>query len=286
MASEEIPQLDALRLYLTMIAGTESSGYFEIRCKRPNGHGMAQDWISLYETTRAAKAIANRGRMNDTYVGVAPRRTRAGGLDAIERAWCLWVDCDSHDSLRKLAAFDPLPSIVIRSGSDGHAHAYWPLRTSIKPAWAKRCNQRLALRLGGDRGATDAARILRPPGTFNFKHAPERPVECTRLELRLFDWPDVVGALPDPQAYTQPAPAPLRPLGEPGRVLAGLIRTVSDSPDGNRNNALHWAACRAVDHDLGDDAREQLRHAAISRGLPEHEVDRTIASAYERQAAA
>ena len=177
-----IPQDAALRMYLAMIAGdAPRSQYFEVRWKRSSG-GMGQDFVPLSEPDRVARMIRNRGQMTDTYIGLAPRTERKGGLDATPRVHCLWVDCDSRESVERLARFRPLPSIVIRSGTPDHAHAYWPLGDSVPAGWAKRANQRLARALGADRVATDAARILRPPCTLSHKHDPARPVVCTRLE--------------------------------------------------------------------------------------------------------
>jgi len=288
MNRPEIPQAEALRLYLTMIAGNEPPGsYFEIRAKRTTG--WSQDWIPLREIDRAGASLVNRGQMSDTYLGVAPRTQRGGGLAAIDRVWCLWADCDSIESVKQLAAFRPLPSIVIRSGSEGHAHAYWPLRDPIAPAWAKRANQRIALKLGADRNATDAARIMRPPGTINHKHDQQRPVVCTRLELDVFTVNQIVGGLPDDPSYVARPRRRLAtaPAATPTTVVDGLARTVREAAEGNRNASLFWAGCRLAERDLDDDAaREVLRAAALAAGLLEHEVDRTLASALDQRAAA
>ena len=52
--------------------------------------------------------------------------------------------------------------------------------------------------------ATDAARILRPPGTFNFKSTPPRPVEVERLDVEVYTLEQFVGDLPDPQPERPP----------------------------------------------------------------------------------
>jgi len=287
--SDAIPQGQAIVAYMAMVAGAEpATSYFEIRSKRTTGAGMSQDWIALREVERAAASLVNRGKLSDTYLGAAPRSHRKGGIEAIERVWCVWTDCDSPESLARLASFRPLPSLVIRSGSDGHAHAYWPLRSPVPPKWAKRANQRLALRLGADRNATDAARIMRPPLTLNFKHDPPRSVQCTRLELDVFRLGQIIGHLPDERRYVVPArnQARARPA-DACNLLDGLTRTVREAAVGNRNAALYWAACRVAESDLDtDDAREILRDAALASGLCEPETDRTLASALETRAAA
>ena len=86
--------------------------------------------------------------------------------------------------------------MVVGSGSGPNVHAYWPLRRPIPPQEAERANLRLATALGADLNCFDAARILRPPGTWNHKSQPPRRVELLdhRLAVR-FDVDEVVGGL-------------------------------------------------------------------------------------------
>ena len=54
----------------------------------------------------------------------------------------------------------------------------------------------------------------------------------------------------------KPAPRPLRAFtGGNGGSSAGLIRTVASAQEGTRNNALHWAACRAAEEGVLDQIR-------------------------------
>jgi hypothetical protein len=66
--------------------------------------------------------------------------------------------------------------------------------------------------------------------------------------------------------------------------LAGLVRTVESAPEGQRNDTLYWAACRAAELD-GDDleaAAEALLDAAGFAGLSPREALRTVESAMGR----
>jgi hypothetical protein len=78
-------------------------------------------------------------------------------------------------------------------------------------------------------------------------------------------------------------PAPPRPVLTNGHShlekTDGLVRTVLDAAEGNRNGALYWAACRAVDGDVFDMLEEELFEAALVVGLSEREARRTIDSA-------
>jgi hypothetical protein len=58
--------------------------------------------------------------------------------------------------------------------------------------------------------------------------------------------------------------------------LSGLVRTVETAPQGQRNDALYWAACRAVADGADPEA---LLPAALTAGLTETEARRTIRSA-------
>jgi hypothetical protein len=60
---------------------------------------------------------------------------------------------------------------------------------------------------------------------------------------------------------------------------AGLLRAVAEAPEGNRNNSLYWAACRAVEDGILAQIEDQLLAAAISAGESETEARRTVASA-------
>ena len=84
-------------------------------------------------------------------------------------------------------------------------------------------------------------------------------------------WDAVTGLL-------APRPAvPVRPV-KPGAEsgVDGLVRFVAAQSEGNRNAALHWAACRAVD---GGHDPMVLLPAALSVGLSEWEATGTIRSA-------
>lgn len=59
-------------------------------------------------------------------------------------------------------------------------------------------------------------------------------------------------------------------------VIAGLVRTVADAPNGNLNNTLYWACARA--HERGIDTAP-LVDAAVAAGHPRWTAERTALSA-------
>lgn len=284
---------EALKIQLAAITGHEpASSYIEIRPLLPDGRIalLERAFLPVTETQAIVACVHALTHTHNVFLGVAPRTRQSGRADAVERAWCLWADLDRRDSLERLRDFRPLPTLVIRSGSPGCAHAYWALHTAVTPEGAQRANRRLALALGGDMAATDPARILRPAGSLNHKTDPPAEVECTRLTLDMFSLHDVVGRLPDTDHYRERERPAFRPVGG-DCVLTGLTRTVADAVEGNRNKALFWAACRVRDHATAgeldaDAALEELRRAGSHAGLPDFEIERTLRSALDARAAA
>jgi hypothetical protein len=285
--SEAIPQDHALKLQLACIGGNEpSSSYFELRPLTRDGRPAARDraFVPVRQIGEAMARIGEMAPRLNVFVGAAPRVRKDGTAAAVERAWALWADLDGRDALAKLAAFRPPPTLVIRSGSPDSAHAYWALQRPVTPQGAQRANRRLALALTADIAATDPARILRPAGTLNHKTSPPAEVHCTRCELNVFSLGDVVGNLRDDARYL-PRPVPpvgQRITGDPSELLLRLVNVVRRAPVGNRNRALFWTACRAAEHNLGEQAHEELRRVGLEVGLSEHETDATIRSGLGR----
>lgn len=280
--SQPIDQRTALQLQLACIGGDEpETSFIEVRPLDPPAR---QWWIPVRKLDSAVDVISQLAAYRNVYVGAAPRVRQSGRADAVERVWALWVDCDSPESVERLRAFRPVPSIVNRSGSGENMHAWWQLRQPLAPEHAVRANRRLALALGADRAATDAARVMRPIGSLNHKTNPPRCVECVYLDLDSFTVADVVRGLADDPVYApRVEPIRQRPSRNGGAALAGLGRVVRESSIGERNQRLNWSAFRAGQHAAAGtispgDAEAELLDAALAAGLSEREALRTIAS--------
>ncbi|MFI1470628.1 bifunctional DNA primase/polymerase [Streptomyces wuyuanensis] len=88
--------------------------------------------------------------------------------------------------------------------------------------------------------------------------------------------------LMSPRPVQRPQTPALRVL--PGRrrsaVLTGLIKFVLQAPEGELNNRLYWAACRAFETGVdADSVARALIDAAVSLGHPERAAERTVSSA-------
>jgi hypothetical protein len=144
----------------------------------------------------AASTIESIGSRTDVYVGCALRVRRRGTRDDIAPTALLWADCDTPESLAALAAFAFKPTMIVASGSPAHTHAYWTLTHPLGTDELESANRRLATALGADPRCADAARILRPPGSWNFKHTPPRPVELLEYTSARYRPAELFAALP------------------------------------------------------------------------------------------
>jgi len=189
----------ALDGYLRMLAGlAPGARLLEIRFAL-RYRDMGRLFIAAHSAPGASRLIRRLAARTDVYVGVCLRTRRAGGRDAIDRPHLAFVEIDAPDALDRLRAFPHLPSMTISSGSPGHAHAYFALSAPATVPELERANRRLAHALSGDLASVDAARILRPPSSWNHKHSPPTPVELIELDqARRYDLDQLIDGLDDP----------------------------------------------------------------------------------------
>ncbi len=272
-----------------VIFGRSEGSLLEIRSWRPGAGYASQRFFLRSESERMLSHVQRISARSDTYIGMAPRvpvpagERQRGTIANVRECWCVWVDLDYDYGLDFAKALDPEPTLIIASGSPGHAHAVWALRRPLRPEDCKQANSRLALALGGDTGATDSTRVLRACGTRSFKTAPPAPILLIRAVARIYTAHELVGGLPDPRPKrTIRAPSP---NVETAERLAPLVRAVqrakrpANGQPGKRNEILYWAACRAVEDSLDP---EPLVGAAIGVGLSEREAAATVRSASTR----
>lgn len=182
---------------LRIVAGGEREGFFYLRALNRDGSTPGR-FVPLDRVTTAADWIGRGAERGDVFVGAAPRAREDGTKRGVERAWCLWVDCDTLESVERLADMTARPSLVVSSGTGPNCHAWWSLTGPIPAAMLVRATRRLAHHLGADMAATDAARIMRPPGSLNHKHDPPRPVTVLFESGVRHGLADLVGDLQDP----------------------------------------------------------------------------------------
>jgi len=138
-------------------------------------------------TTEIRRADA---RSLNAYFGIAARKTNQNGRrENCGHLGALFADVDYKETPVELAreryqALGLPASVIVATG--GGLHPYWLLNEPLlltedgfKTAYS--LLRKLVTALGADPAAAEPARVLRIPGTRNFKYDPPRPVE-----LRLF----------------------------------------------------------------------------------------------------
>lgn len=166
------------------------------------------------------------------------------------------------DTWARLNEGHQLPAtIVTRTGSGG---AHWWFRLPYAGQLRGTAGEGVDVK-------TSRGYLVMPPSIH--------PDTGAAYEFEMWVNPDEVPALPVwLRKHVYRAPRPPRRLSGPAPVVgAGLVQAVAAAVEGNRNQALHWAACRAADDGLDLDA--ELTAAALSAGLDEREIRATLASA-------
>jgi hypothetical protein len=147
----------------------------------------------------ALTAIAAIPEGFEVYYGVNPRTGRDGTKEGVAWLTCLYADADDKHfgndpqaSYDAIMAFELIPTGIVRSGHGWQP--YWELTEWLENTPANRdriesMQRRLYLRLGGLDSVQDISRILRVPGTQNWKH-PTEP-----LSVSVAHWSDRTYAL-------------------------------------------------------------------------------------------
>lgn len=190
---------------------------------RPENFVAAGDREALLGRVRSLR----EGVRREVFITPAVLAVPAPGNESVDASAVAWVDIDDPRRLEDLRGFRHAPHAVIASGSGG-AHAYWLLAT---PMVGERCdalNRKLAAALGADLASTNRGRIMRVPGTLNWKRAGRgneaawcRVVMCD-LAKGPYDPAALAEGLADPKAprpRRRRAPRAIPEVAEPWREL-------------------------------------------------------------------
>src|SRR5262245_50714727 len=181
-----------LERFLRCLFG-EAPGFIEVRLieDKKLGKVIKREWYRAVEDLLAGlpalRLLADQHKAA-VFFGVLRRRERGKGKAAdVVAGLVAWADIDFKDysggeaeARKRLAEFSIQPSIVVRSAHG--LHAYWLMREATDPEKLSGISRGIAQVLGGDH-AFDAARILRIPGTNNWKD-PEHPIA---VEIEILD---------------------------------------------------------------------------------------------------
>lgn len=127
----------------------------------------------------------------DAYFGVLPRVRKSGtAADIVDMTSVLWADVDAKkvsdivevgkfQALTTINAFPVPPQLLVDSG--GGWHCYWLLNKPVPYVIARPVMSWIAARLKGDH-VQDSPRVLRVPGTTNWKREPYVEARIVRFD--------------------------------------------------------------------------------------------------------
>lgn len=245
------------------------------------------DATNVYFGVNPCKAIPQRGK---------PEKVRAT-LDDLSSINCLFAEFDAKDYNGKQPALSHInnlslsPNVVVDSG--GGYHCYWLLTNPMKIVdhatltYFQNIQARWVAHVGGDKGAKDLARVLRVPGTYNYKYDPPAEVWIVNEDNLFYELHDLMAILPAEEEHHSPAPSqsPVTP-GQPNPDR-WLQQALSRAGIGNRNETGFWLAAQMRDDGIseGDARSTMLRYqqsVAGSNGnsYTEREAMQSLRSAY------
>lgn len=228
-------------------------------CFRPVGGTLFEKHFT--DIGGALKLIDLYGKQADTWVSMATYSTpgESRSQKNAGRLCALWLDIDAHEGSEYKSVEDvktalndfldntglPKPSLLHFTGYG--IHAIWTFTQAIpksewQPVAAKLQNLTQRLNLGADPITADAARILRVPGTMNFRN-PDEPKQAELEETGLGHQEfDVVTAAIDEALMKFPAEAKER-----GKHISAKK---FDCPETNENIALVEAMLAVINPDM------------------------------------
>jgi len=160
---------------------------------------QVKDLEKVFDRVLGDWIMKHNNAMYDVYYGVCPRRSVkrtakgyavAGTNEDVSHAVCAWMDYDKS-TWKPIIKEKPEPSIVVATGHGAHFYWRYPEAMDIKKA----VEDTLVFekKYGGD-PVSDPARILRLPGTRNWKEPEKNHAaawEGGNIESFFTDWKDV-----------------------------------------------------------------------------------------------
>jgi hypothetical protein len=156
---------------------------------------------------------------------------------------CLYAEFDAKDfggsldaTLAYIRSLAVQPSVLVASG--GGYHCYWlldepfVLDTPEKRARAVDVQARWQAFVRGDKAAKDIARVLRVPGTLNYKYEPARPVTFVEQDYsRTYTLDALAATLPAPAPRTGRTAKPAAPACQADGLPPGVAQPSVDFVD-------------------------------------------------------
>jgi hypothetical protein len=197
------------RKYLEMLAPICENGYVTIHRLRNGLPGNAHKtidsalkdlayWVQRDVDTYMCLSATETATLNGNRYSIAVRKS-----EKVIGTKALWMDMDVKEdgyaspnelkqALSKFMGEFLSPTLIVKSGGKGGMHIYWICNEFILPDTFDKLSKALAA-LAREKGVkfdsactVDRVRVLRVPGTYNFKHGTPDPVEIFYDKGRIY----------------------------------------------------------------------------------------------------
>ena len=221
----------------------------------------------IYENPHKLSPLLDQYKNLNSYFGVALRNGNNGKKESIAQIPALHLDLDGAP-LNKILESPWKPSAIVET-SPGKFHIYWKLREPADKNDIEKVEnllKRLTAFFAGDRGTWDGSRILRIPGTLNYKTTPPFTVtvkSVEEIEYNLSDFDDLPEVEQDPKGGAS--------VFSPGDRLKKIMEGCRFLQHCDKDRAIlpepEWYAMVTVLK--GESGGRELIHS-LSRGYPKY----------------
>jgi len=236
--------MEQMRRFLDFILG-EHEGIFYLATKNPRNFEWNQHYFEWPSEKEKVIETAKRSSFDEgleVYYGPSLYRERR----AIKANWMgtnvAWAEFDGN---APVVPRGPIPSLILRSSTNGHEHWYWKLESFHSSSEElERLNEKLTYALGADRSGWDCNQVLRLPG---LKHQVKNVIsEITSFQPELTYSVENFKDIPDPPKKDKTELPPVDKLPKIETILL-TFRWTQESfdffktdkvPVGHRSSAL------------------------------------------------
>ncbi|AMP13286.1 phage/plasmid primase, P4 family [Collimonas pratensis] len=139
---------------------------FQTFSKTPGLQKKSVHFTTKWNTETKDKLVS--ANLDQMEVSMMINRGDGRGSKNVTDIVAVFVDCDDNKMTKEKLLALPIPPQLIVETSPGNFHAYWLIK-DCDVAQFKPIQKALAISLGADLNVCDASRVMRLPGTINWK---------------------------------------------------------------------------------------------------------------------
>jgi putative DNA primase/helicase len=199
-----------------------AEGYLELRAIIEGNDDAKRKFLPLRDgwliNRKLIDGFCNKFGGRNIYFGVATRDGQGGKKQNVKDIPTVWADIDYKDIPAKefkgkLEKFPFPPSVIINSGNG--QHLYWILESPTQDGeQIEKINEWIMNELGGDKQATEFARVMRLPDTTNHKYEDQPLCKVIENNSNIYTFEELFERVPKKKKRFRRKSQPATGLGE------------------------------------------------------------------------